>query len=393
MKRILFVDDESQILEGLQNLLRKNRRQWDMKFALGGEAALEELAKSPFDVVVSDMRMPRMDGAELLQRVKELYPSIARIVLSGQADASLSMRAVAVAHQFLNKPCDANQLQTVIERTCKLQALLQDEVLREVVGALDSIPSVPRTYLELRDAAANPKWSMAEVTATIEKDPAMTAKILQLVNSAYFGISQPVTSIQQAISYLGIELLKGLALNVHVFSQANNNALGSLTLDEMQAHAFLTAQLARRFGNNPKHCEEAFTVGILHDIGQIVLMLGMNARYEQVLHITHTTDRALQTVEQEFLSTTHAKVGAYLLGMWGLPFSIVETVAFHHDLQSITEGSRELLGIIHVAETFAKCMNHVPPVKIADAPLNKQFLSDAGLLERLPKWREIAEHN
>jgi DNA-binding NtrC family response regulator len=156
MKHILFVDDEQQILDGLKDLLRKQRKQWTMVFALGGEAALRELQQQPFDVVVSDMRMPGMDGATLLTRVKELYPSSARIILSGHAERDSIVRALPVAHQFLNKPCDAALLRMVVERACELQRLLQNEKIRCLIGKLDKLPSVPHTYWELTRVAALP---------------------------------------------------------------------------------------------------------------------------------------------------------------------------------------------------------------------------------------------
>jgi YesN/AraC family two-component response regulator len=115
LRRVLFVDDDQYILDGLQNLLRKQRSRWDMCFALGGAAALELFAAAPFDVIVSDMRMPGMDGAELLAHVRERYPAARRIVLSGYAEPAAVQRALEVAHQFLSKPCRAPDLIDAID--------------------------------------------------------------------------------------------------------------------------------------------------------------------------------------------------------------------------------------------------------------------------------------
>ena len=192
MRRVLFVDDEHRILDGLQDLLRNIRPRMEMVFALGGESALNEMSKAPFDVIVSDMRMPGMDGAMLLRKVKEQYPEVARIILSGYADRNAIFMALGVSHQFLSKPCDSDRLCEVIERACKLRALLTDETLRKAVGGIEKLPSVPVMYQQLMIAMAGPEGSMQTITRIIEQDPAMCAKVLQLVNSACFGATRPI---------------------------------------------------------------------------------------------------------------------------------------------------------------------------------------------------------
>src|ERR1700690_3600413 len=120
MRRVLFVDDEPQILEGLRHRLHRQRKQWEMLFAESGKAALKILAHEPVDVIITDMRMPQMDGATLLTKVKELYPRVVRIVLSGHAELETALRAVPVAHQFLNKPSEPGVIEGVVERACNL---------------------------------------------------------------------------------------------------------------------------------------------------------------------------------------------------------------------------------------------------------------------------------
>jgi DNA-binding NarL/FixJ family response regulator len=251
-RRILFVDDEPNVLDGLRNLLHKQRHQWEMLFASSGKAALEELALAPFDVIVSDMRMPGMDGAELLGRVRELYPQTARIVLSGHAERDAIARVVSVAHQFLSKPADANTVRVVIERTCRFQALMLDTGLRRVIGAMEQLPSLPDTYVELVRATEDPDAAIGDIAKTIERDPAMSVKVLQLVNSAYFGLAQKTESITRAVTYLGIENLKGLLVAVHVFSPDNFPVIAGLSPASLRDQALLTATLARQIVRDPK---------------------------------------------------------------------------------------------------------------------------------------------
>jgi hypothetical protein len=172
---------------------------------------------SPFDVIVSDMRMPGMDGAALLSLVREKYPQVVRIILSSQAELSTALRVVPVAHQFLSKPCDAQMLRVAIERACHLKALLHDDSIRSMVGGLGELPSLPRTYHALTLALADPNTSIQKVAAIVEFDVGIAAKILQLVNSAFFGIARSITNIQGAVGYLGVSTLRSLVLSVEVF--------------------------------------------------------------------------------------------------------------------------------------------------------------------------------
>ncbi|MEQ1504325.1 MAG: response regulator [Myxococcota bacterium] len=385
-KRILFVDDEVSVLEGLQNLLRKQRRRWDMVFVTSGADALTELQRGPFDVIVSDMRMPGMDGAALLTKVKERHPSVARVVLSGHAEQDALVRALPVAHQFMSKPCDAEALRVAIERTCNLQVLLHDETIRKIVGKLDKLPSVPRTYVELAAAIARPTTGLADLGAIVEKDPAMSAKVLQLVNSAYFGLPQRISSIRQAVLYLGSELLRGLALTAHVFACSRDVALDGFSLDRLQEDSLITARLARRFLPDRTKAEEVFTAAIVHDIGTIVLVQGMTDAYAEVLRITEESDAPIHEVERTILGTTHAEVGAYLLGVWGLPFPIVEAVAYHHTPSEVTEGTRDVLGALHVATVLVRRAK----AGRRRVDVDHAFLTAAGLAPRLPAWEAMA---
>jgi HD-like signal output (HDOD) protein len=396
MKRILFVDDDQNVLDGVQNLLRRQRREWDMAFVLTAGAALREMETATFDVVITDMRMPVMDGAAFLEVVKEKHPSVARIVLSGQARREAVMRAVPVAHQYISKPCDADHLRTVIDRVCNLQSLLRDEKIRQVIGRVDRLPSLPRSYSELTQALARPDVGLAQLVAIVETDPAMSAKVLQLVNSAYFGLAQRTSSIFDAIRYLGVDLLKGLALTSNVFAAIEAKTIRGFSFSKLQQHSLLTARLAQRLIVDQKRREEAFTAGVVHEIGQIVLMLGfpdgIKAVQNEAMKEPH---RPLHEIEQAVLGVTHAQVGAYLLGVWGLPFSIIESTAYCYTPGAVTSGDRELLAAVHVADALVTkaCAPCAFNSAAADADgIDLEFLEAAGYADLLSEWRAIAAH-
>jgi len=383
-KRVLFVDDEPYVLQGLENLLRKHRQRWEMVFALGSDTALAALERASFDVIVSDMRMPGMDGAALLQIVQRQSPATIRIVLSGHADRDGVMRSLPVAHQFLSKPCEAADLYAVIERAGALHTLLDSERLRRAVGRIDALPSAPDAYWALTRAMLQANVSAQDIAGIVEQDPAMSAKVLQLINSAYFSLAHETTSIHSAVTYLGLDLLKGLALTSQVFALAERQPAG-LSLEAVQRRSLISARIAKRCVVDPALAEEAFTIGIVHDIGHIILALAFPREYATVTAAAHHSGVPSHHTEKAVFGVSHTEAGAYLLGIWGLPFRIVETVAYHHAPSLMSEGSVEMLAAVHVAGAFVDG-------ETSDAPaaLDLPFLRSAGLVDELPKWRDIA---
>lgn len=390
LKRILFVDDEPNVLEGLQNMLRKQRRSWEMVFAIGGEAALAELGKAPFDVIVSDMRMPGMDGATLLERVRERHPATARIVLSGHAEQEAAVRALQVAHRFLSKPCDADSLRLVIEQTVRLQALLSNDAVRQVIGRLDKLPSVPRTYQELVRATADPTVGITDIARIVEQDTAMSIKVLQIVNSAYFGLAQKMTSVSKAVVYIGVELLKGLTLVAHVFSTMTKPPVEGFSYDELQRCSLLTARLAKRLVKEPKLAEDAFTAGLVHDVGKLIVALSVPDDFKQIVSEAGNSELSFHAIEKKRLGMTHAELGAYLLGVWGLPIPVVEAVAFHHQSGLAVDGPFDVVAAVHVADALIDSACGGCKGLPAESQLDLPFLEKTGLAAQLPAWRRVA---
>lgn len=391
MKRVLFVDDDQQVLDGLQNMFRKQRNVWEMSFALGGAKALAQLGQQQIDVIVSDIRMPGMDGPTLLAQVKDQYPTTARIVLSGHVAQSDILRAVPVSHQYLSKPCDADSLRIVIERACDLRNILQDEAIRGVIGHIDRLPSVPRTYTELTRLAGDPKCSIDDMARTIEQDPAMSIKILQLGNSAYFGLARQLTSIPQAVMYLGIELVRGLALSAQVLARMEKEpGVEGFSLERFQQSSLLTAQLARSFLSDKRLAEEAFTAGLVHDIGKFIVALAAPEKFAAIVASLRASGRSFHAVEREQLGVTHAEVGAYLLGTWGLPLSIVEAVAHHHQPGLVPAEGREVLAAVHAADALIDSSCFVDASASSGDAIDVDFIERAGLAARLPEWRKLA---
>ena len=361
-----------------------------MVFALGGPAALEEMAKAPFDVVVSDMRMPGMDGATLLAKVKERHPATARIILSGHSEREAVVNALPISHQFLSKPCEAEHLRAVVERACGLQRLLHDESVRNTIGAVDRLPSVPETYLELTRAASKENLGLSELAGIVEKDPALALRVLQLANSAFFGQAKPRTSVRDAVSFLGTEVLKGLALSASVFAAASAMAVDGLSHEDIQRHSMDTARVARRFIDDKDRAAVAFTGGLLHDVGRIVLAMSVRERYGEVLKRQKTEGGHTHVLEREMLGASHSEVGGYLLGLWGLPLSLVEAVAYHHEPSTMAEAPPDVVMAVHVADAFATAPASLRADPTLGGHLDLAAVERAGLQHELPRWRAIA---
>ena len=389
MKRILFVDDEPPILEGLQNLLRKNRRKWDMSFAVGGEAALELLKTQSFDVLVSDMRMPGVDGAQLLRYAKDHHPKTVRIILSGHMELKMALQAVPVAHQFLSKPCDALELENVVERACGVQDLLNDDTgsLRQMIGRINQLPSAPKTYHALMQALAEDRAGIDEIARLLKQDMAICAKLLQVVNSAFFRLARRIANVEEAVRYLGFVMVRNLALTVEVFQSIE--PLRGLSLEALQEHALRVAALAKRLCRDKAQADDAFMAGLLHDIGYLILATEMSNRLEQALRQAAQEQIPPYQAEYQLLGVSHAEIGAYLLGLWGLPYPIIEAVANHHQPQRVPQRSFDVLAAVYLAnllvhETTAL---NLPGGQSPDPA----YLESLGVtLEQLAEWRDLA---
>jgi HD-like signal output (HDOD) protein/ActR/RegA family two-component response regulator len=391
-KRILFVDDEPLVLQGIQRGLRAMRAEWEIEFANGGPQALETMAQAPFDVVITDMRMPGMDGAQLLDLVKTKFPRTVRIILSGQSDRETILRSVGPSHQYLSKPCDLDELKQRLMRTFALRDMLDDPHLKEVIGRLKTVPSLPSLYVAVTGALRSPETPLKKIGDLIAQDMGMCAKVLQLANSAFFGLSCHVSSPQQAVSLIGIENLKALVLSVQVFSDFGGQ-LGQ-EMGFLWEHSMTTASFAQAIARVELGArgvaDDAFTAGLLHDVGRLVLAAVFGAEYQGVLKRAAEPGALLARCEGEAFGCTHNGVGAYLLGLWGLTDSIVEAVAWHHQPAHAQPTAFSALIAVHAADYYDQQM-HVHTCSDEQATMDEPLLNQLGLQSRLASWEKACQ--
>jgi HD-like signal output (HDOD) protein len=373
MRRILLVDAAAAALSRLQQGLRQQRPEWDTVAATSAAAALESLAQQRFDAIVSDIGTADMDGPQLLGQVRDRHPNVVRLCLSDSVDDDAFLRAMPVTHQFLSKPCNVDTLCDVLERICSLRDILQQPAIHELIGNLKALPATPQTFQALSDAIAQPNAHSADIAQIVSKDTALSVKVLQLANSAFYRRGTPVTSIQAAITYAGLEMIKSLALSACVFSALDASPSAAKRLRDLQARSLRKAHFARMLLRESRHADEAFTAALLLDIGQAVLALSAPEKFEQMIESARATGRAWHEVELEVFGAAHPEVGAYLLGLWGLPLDLIEAVAYHHTPSQV-----------HVADAVVDATAD-RPAKLLDR-LDASFIARTGVSRCLTAW-------
>lgn len=353
--RVVFVDDEPNVLSGLQRVLALRADDWDCCFFTNGHDALAELEAIPADVIVSDMRMPFMDGVDFLGQVRERWPASIRIILSGHVDIEAMRSMLDVAHQFVTKPCDNATLLAIIENAVRLRDMFAAPAVVETVGRINRLPTAPRVFAELNRVLADPKGNTRAVGELIGRDPALSTKVLQISNSAFFGGGKAVPDVGGAIVRLGIDAVCRVVIAAQVFDNPAANA----EIDALQHKALCASQIAARVLGAPG---VAATATLLSHVG---LLVAPELRHPPAA--ASTTDHG---------TPLHAAVGAYLLGLWGLPMDIVRAVADHHNPEHDTPGVFGITGMTHVATALAD----------GEQP-DSAYLTRVGLLDRLPVWQ------
>jgi len=391
-KRALFVDDEQYVLDGLKRTLHSLRSEWQIEFSASGEEALRKLAEREFDVIVTDMRMSGMSGAELLTQVLERYPNTVRIMLSGTVEHDAVLRSAATAHQYLSKPCDATTLRATLDAALRIRSMLASPRLRTLISRMTSLPSLPTVYAELVKSLENEEVSCRELGEIIAKDIGMTVKTLQLANSAFFGLSRHIASPEDAAVYLGVDAIRALTLSTSVFSAFRETGLTEGLIGQLQRHSMSTGTLAASIAkaeNLPKKaCDSSVIGGFLHDVGKLVLAVNCADEYKSVIAAAREGGRSCHELEKSAFGATHAEIGACLLWLWGLPDAVCQAVAFHHSPAGCSDTTFTAAAAIHAADVL-EYESQEPENTLGKESIDAEFLSTLKLTDRLPVWRRL----
>lgn len=389
--RIVFIDDEPHVLGGIRRALIDFEDEWAVSFCQSAAEALALMEREPVDVVVSDMRMPQMDGAQLLDIVRTRWPGTVRIILSGFAESESVMRTVGPAHIYLAKPCDTAALQAAIKRQITLRTVLANPELRALLAGFTNLPSLPDPFLRLQAELQSKNSSTARIAQIIGQDIAMTAELLKLTNSAYFAVASQVTTPFQAVRLLGIETVQTLVLRIGIFRQFSgaNRAL----LELLTRYSLRIAQIAERIavaGGAPRSVVKmAYCAALLSDIGCIILIDGKPAGYKRVMSKVSPTMPLPEAERQEF-GADHGMIGGYLLGLWGFADPVVEAVTYSCDPRSCPIQDSPVFIALMAARAFGPAMPLLPRECPDGCTGIMEFLTDTFPEEQVNLWRELA---
>jgi HD-like signal output (HDOD) protein/CheY-like chemotaxis protein len=396
-KRLIFVDSDCNVLEGLEQMLSPLKDEWEMEFVGDPNEALERMAEGTFDAIVTEMKLDGMGGLDLLEQVSKKQPRTIRLVLSDEADENEAVKISATAHQYLSKPSDSLALRSVLQRALALSGLLNNESLQKLASRLDSLPSLPPVYLKVMDELQSPNSSLQKIGKLISEDIGMTAKILQLVNSAFFGVRRRVESPAQAASLLGIDNIRGMMLGVHVFSEFKDGP-PNFSADALWSHSISVGGFAKRIAEmetgDLKIISDSLTAGMLHDSGKLVLATNLPEDYSIAISRSESGEMTAEAAERSIFKASHSHIGAYLMGLWGFNQPVVEALAFHHKPEEFMADTFTPLIAVHAANAID---HHLRKRSMTEksVDMNRTYLEKLGFAERIPAWvmacREIAD--
>jgi putative nucleotidyltransferase with HDIG domain len=390
---VLFVDGDAQLLKSLARLIATKRLNWSARFAGSGKEALRVLDEQECDVIITDASLKDMSGSVLLNQVKEQHSLILRILLTEQVDHSLISSLLKSAHQLLAKPCPLDQLVEAIECAISLRSLYMNPAVRRIIYRMEHLPVVPRIYLELTQELRKKDCAPNSLGAIIARDMGLTAGVLKMVNSPFFGLSRRIESPQQAVSFIGVSILKGLVIYEQIFKALNPANYPDFDVERLWEHSLNAARcckaVVKHEGGSGKELDSAFSAGLLHDIGKIVLAEGCSEEYVCALQKSRSENLPLVEAEVALLGVAHAEVGAYLLGLWGFPEPLVSAIADHHEP---SRGDRPslLTAVLHCVDVSMHDL-YVQSSGYSSHFLDQGYLSRNGWENKLEKWKEIVD--
>ncbi len=369
---VLLVDDQPQVLSGLRRNLSIEEEDWLVHAAASGPLALEAMALNEYDIVVSDLRMPGMSGAEFLQIARDRYPNALRFILSGYADQDLMLKASGVAHRYLTKPCETAELVAAIKQVLMTQRLIHDDNVLAICHKINELHVENGPISRLLALTDDPECDTGEVIGLIERNPSLHATVLRISNGAFFGRGGTIDTLQDSMQILGLDLLRNIALIEMAKTHLKLSEYGRRCADRIMEHCVETSlripRLGKLVGRDLSLQRRLASAAILHDLGKLVLLAYDEKRFVSTCSRSLAERRPSHELEAEIFGCDHAALGGYIFELWGLPESLIRAIAWHHrpecHLGALSKNEAALLQIAnYLAHAHEKShYSHVSPI-------------------------------
>lgn len=386
---ILFVDDNKGFLKIAEQAF-VDRDNWVFTYCHSGKEALDLVCKNYYDLVITDMRMKDVKGSTILEKVKEISPKTIRFIISGYSNRDYIVETVNCADQFLSKPFTVKKFDEAIRVALKSFETIDNKEFDKIGAYFDEIPTLPKLYTELTNVIQDKNSSMLDIVKVIEKDIVVTAKVMQLANSALFGNYNTITKLSSAVSKLGLQTIKSIVISKDLFHSFGKVDIKTFEIHSIYKHSFLVSRLSQKIALNLNRSDEELNnlamASMLHDIGKIILIMNKKNEYRRIMKALKTEKTNLVTLEKEILGISHAEVGAYLLKRWNMPDEIVNIIQNHHNPRYALSECFNPASILYMANILAnkKEYNHK-----YDNDFDKGFLTKFDLIKYLPEWEKI----
>jgi HD-like signal output (HDOD) protein len=380
---VLFVGVDQRTVDACRAELDRDEHAWDVVAAATGPDGFRYLTENSADVVVSDFVTPGLTDGQFLAQVRKRFPSVARVVLSDQRDIEHVDMVVNFAHQFVAAPCHAWELRDALLHATALRDAIVFETARDGLAGLSVLPTPPRAFLDVVTVIDNPNSDARHVAAAIERDVALSAKVLQLTNSSFFAPRSRITSLNQAVVLMGRDVLRSVMLLDTVGRCAVQDGPLRSWLVEVNQRSWETAALARRLAR-PSVAEDAFCAALLLECGQLAFAACRPELFAELLRQAKHDHRHLDELEYQAFGVSHSTVGGFLLSLWGFPEEVVNIVALHADLPVVGPCEPDAGRVVQAAHQIASEPDHVCASRHR---INMSDLSDWGVLTTLAEWK------
>lgn len=392
-QRILFVGGEAAWLQSVQKEIASSRTNWQCRQAETPTDGISALASEHFHAIVFDTRAA--NDAALTQSIEKHSSQVLRVVLCEGDDHGGLARWNKPGFTPLPGNLEAKNLVSNVSRALRLQSWASDAGMKKLLTSLRKLPAVPKLYSQVTAELSSPNGSIETVARFIAQDPVMTAKILQLVNSAFFALGREVSDPQEAVVFLGVERTRSLILVAGVFTQFEDLKCPGFSAETIWNHSLQVASFARAIAmvelKDSKAAESAYTAGLVHDMGKLILAANVPTMCSSIESIQGSKHLSQRDAELQVLGTTHAELAACLLGMWGLPLPVLEAVAWHHCPLKSDDTGFSLLVAVHAANVFAYEIIAAPASEIPPERLDHDYLLRTELGNHRNEWREACK--